>query len=113
MLSADPPQGAVEWLQGVVLGAPATSVAMIAVAGLGYEMFFGRISVRRAVQVFVGCFILFGAPSIVAGLRGPAEYKPPPVRLEVIPAPVPLASPSKPPAAYDPYAGAAVPSQAQ
>jgi hypothetical protein len=31
---------------------------------------FDRIDLRRGLSVVLGCFILFGAPTIVKGLRG-------------------------------------------
>ncbi|THD34428.1 MAG: hypothetical protein E7773_14650, partial [Sphingomonas sp.] len=98
---------AVQWLQGALLGTVATTVAVIAVAAVGFLMLGGRMDWRRGVTVIVGCFVLFGATSIVAGVRGttgdaiaapavPPYSAPPPV---VRPSPVPTA-------AYDPYAGA-------
>lgn len=103
-----PITSAAQWLQDVMLGAPATGLATIAVAWVGYEMFDGRISVRRAVLVIIGCCILFGAPAIVAGLRRPAPAVEPPTFYPSLPTPTP--SPIKTPP-YDPYAGAAVPTR--
>ncbi len=64
--------GAVNWLQGTLLGTVATVAAVIAVACVGFMMLTGRINWRHGVIVIVGCFILFGAASIVAGIRAAA-----------------------------------------
>ena len=103
---------AVQWLEGTVLGTVATIVAVLAVAWLGFMMLSGRTPVRRGLTVVAGCFILFGASTIAAGLRlavdgrdsavAARDFAPPP------PAP-PAAPPDYPPANRDPYAGAAVP----
>jgi type IV secretion system protein VirB2 len=60
---------AVNWLQGTLLGTVATTVAVIAVAAVGFMMLTGRINWRHGAVVILGCFILFGAASIVAGIR--------------------------------------------
>lgn len=60
---------AVTWLQGTLLGTVATVVAVIAVASVGFMMLTGRINWRHGAIVILGCFILFGAASIVAGIR--------------------------------------------
>jgi type IV secretion system protein VirB2 len=64
--------GAVQWLQGTLLGTLATVVAVIAVAVVGLMMLTGRINWRHGATVIVGCFILFGAASIVAGIQSTA-----------------------------------------
>ena len=63
---------AVNWLQGTLLGTIATVVAVIAVATVGFMMLTGRINWRYGVTVIIGCFILFGASSIVAGIHSTA-----------------------------------------
>lgn len=63
---------AVGWLQGTLLGTVATVVAVIAVATVGFMMLTGRINWRYGVTVIIGCFILFGASSIVAGIHSTA-----------------------------------------
>lgn len=63
---------AVNWLQGTLLGTVATTVAVIAVAVVGFMMLTGRINWRHGTVVIMGCFILFGAASIVAGIRSAA-----------------------------------------
>jgi hypothetical protein len=105
-------EAAVQWVEGTLLGTLATSVAVICVAAVGLMMLSGRIDVRRAASIFLGCFILFGAPTIAAALHalaggdGPAPaasepaYVPPPY----VPPP-----PPPPPRNPDPYAGASVP----
>lgn len=63
---------AVEWLQGTLMGTVATVVAVIAVAAVGFMMLTGRINWRHGAVVILGCFVLFGAASIVAGIRSAA-----------------------------------------
>lgn len=64
---------AVDWLQGTLLGTIATVVAVIAVAAVGFMMLTGRINWRYGATVILGCFILFGAASIVAGIQSTAQ----------------------------------------
>jgi type IV secretory pathway VirB2 component (pilin) len=114
---ASPIEAAVDWLQGTLLGTVATTVAVIAVASIGYGMLTGRINWRYGSTVIIGCFILFGASSIVGGIRStlgssvspevPQAYTvsqqaPPQLMIPQLPP-----GPPRPP--YDPYAGAAVP----
>jgi type IV secretory pathway VirB2 component (pilin) len=113
---ADPPgasvvAAAVGWVEAVLLGTVATIVAVIAVAAVGFMLLAGRIDVRRGATVILGCFVLFGASTIVAGLqaslggadRGSLAYAPDP------PAPPAALPPARPPVQdYDPYAGASV-----
>jgi type IV secretion system protein VirB2 len=60
---------ALNWVQGTLLGTVATSAAVIAIAVVGFLMLSGRMEWRRGVVVIVGAFIIFGAVSIVAGIR--------------------------------------------
>lgn len=64
---------AVRWLEGTLLGTVATVVAVIAVATVGFMMLTGRINWRYGATVILGCFILFGAASIVAGIQSTAS----------------------------------------
>lgn len=64
--------GAARWVQGTLLGTVATVVAVIAVAVVGLLMLSGRINWRYGAVVILGCFILFGAASIVAGIQSTA-----------------------------------------
>lgn len=64
--------GAVSWLQGTLMGTVATVAAVIAVAAVGFMMLTGRVNWRHGAVVILGCFILFGAASIVAGIRAAA-----------------------------------------
>jgi type IV secretion system protein VirB2 len=63
---------AVNWLQGTLLGTVATVVAVIAVATVGFMMLTGRINWRHGATVILGCFVLFGASTIVAGIHSTA-----------------------------------------
>ena len=63
---------AINWLQGTLMGTFATVAAVIAVAAVGFMMLTGRINWRHGATVILGCFILFGAGSIVAGIQSAA-----------------------------------------
>ena len=67
-----PIAGAVDWLQGTLLGNVATAVAVIAVAAVGFMMLTGRVNWKYGATVVMGLFILFGAASIVGGIRSVA-----------------------------------------
>jgi type IV secretory pathway VirB2 component (pilin) len=60
---------ALSWLQGTLLGNVATAVAVMAVAAVGFMMLTGRLNWRFGATVIIGCFILFGAGAIVAGIQ--------------------------------------------
>lgn len=119
-LLADPVESnvflsAADWVQTVLLGPLATSIAVIAVASIGLLMLSGRVNVRRGATVIIGCFILFGAATIATGLRSlaanaagdapPPQTVPiqagPPIDLRPPPADETLVS-------EDPYAGASI-----
>jgi urease alpha subunit len=89
---------------------------VIAVGSVGFMLLAGRIDVRRAAQVILGCFVLFGASTIAAGFvrfaeSGNVTATIPPSQ----PSPLLYASPvAKTPTTavpYDPYAGAALPTR--
>lgn len=63
---------AVNWLQGTLLGTVATVAAIIAVAAVGFLMLTGRMNWRYGATVILGCFVLFGAAAIVAGIQSTA-----------------------------------------
>ena len=63
---------ALAWLQGTLLGTVATSVAVMAVAMVGFMMLTGRLNWRFGATVIIGCFILFGSAAIVAGIQSTA-----------------------------------------
>lgn len=69
---AGPINNAVLWLQGTLLGTVATTVAVMAVAAIGFMMLTGRMNWRFGATVVVGVFILFGATTIVAGIQSAA-----------------------------------------
>ena len=113
---ADPPGSsvlvaAVSWLEGTLLGTVATVAAVIATAAFGFAMLSGRIDVRRGAAAVLGCFILFGAASIVAGIQASlAGGRPAPLSPPAPAPPTPSAAAAPAPASdYDPYAGASVP----
>jgi len=63
---------ALGWLQGTLLGNVSTSVAVIAVAMVGFMMLTGRLNWRIGATVIIGCFILFGSAAIVSGIQSTA-----------------------------------------
>lgn len=67
-----PINNALLWLQGTLLGTVATTVAVMAVAAIGFMMLTGRMNWRFGATVIVGVFILFGATTIVAGIQAAA-----------------------------------------
>jgi len=102
---------ALDWIEDLLLGPLATSVAVISVAGVGFLMLTGRFDVRRAARVVLGCFLIFGASAISAGLQSAitaaasqSNTTPPPLPL---PSPVEVRGSSA--SAYDPYAGVTIP----
>tara|TARA_R110002124_G_scaffold243235_1_gene408330 strand:- start:39369 stop:39764 length:396 start_codon:yes stop_codon:yes gene_type:complete len=106
---------AVRWIQTLLLGSLATSLAVIAIASVGLLMLSGRVNLRRGATVILGCFIVFGAASIAQGLRGvTASFTGPPARPQSVPAPpaalIDLSPPPADPAngPVDPYAGASI-----
>lgn len=98
---------AANWTAQLVLGTLGTTLALLAVAILGLRMLSGRVSPRDGLQIILGCFVLFGAPAIAAGIMKS-------VRADqdawsggrTAPAAVKLPSRASD---FDPYAGAAVP----
>jgi len=74
--SSSPLVAGVAWIEHALLGTAATSIAVICVAGVGYQFLTGRVPARRAITVILGCFILFGAPGIAAALGALASRGP-------------------------------------
>lgn len=113
-LTDPPPTGvfsaAASWISAVLFGPLATTIAIIAIAWIGFAMLSGRIDIRRGLAVVFGCFLLFGAQGVAEGLRESAQEShqvqagktPPP------PAYANASDQSKKPNGYDPYAGAAI-----
>ena len=98
------------WVQRLLLGSLATSIAVIAVAWLGFMMLQGSVSIRRGTQLLAGCFILFGSASIAQGLAGLAQREGGREAIAADYRPAATASPQATELApYDPYAGASVP----
>ena len=67
-----PINNALRWLQGTLLGTVATTIAVMAVAAIGFMMLTGRMNWRFGATVIIGVFILFGATTIVAGIQSAA-----------------------------------------
>lgn len=63
---------ALAWLQGTLMGNVATTIAVMAVAAVGFMMLTGRLNWRFGASVIIGCFVLFGAGAIVSGIQSVA-----------------------------------------
>lgn len=109
--SVSPLLSAVSWAELVVLGPVGTVIGVIAVAGFGAAMLQGRLDIRLAMRVAVGCSILFGAPGIATGLLQLTHQTTRPgfETAEAQDAPLPIILPPAPQQNLDPYAGASVP----
>jgi len=97
------------WVQSVLLGSIASTLAILAVAIIGLLMLSGRTPLRRGATVVIGCFILFSAATIADGLLVSIEQPQGEIALTP-PAPSYTATAPRAPST-DPYAGAAVPAQ--
>jgi len=69
---SSPINAALGWMQGTLLGSVATAVAVMAVAAVGFMMLTGRMNWRFGATVIIGCFIIFGAATIVGGIQSTA-----------------------------------------
>ena len=107
-IGSSPLVAAIQWLQNTLLGTIALTVAILAVASVGLMMLTGRVNLRYGATVILGCFVLFGASSIVAGIQsavgGGGTGSP-----DAIPEPAAVVIPPAAPRNSDPYAGASVP----
>ena len=110
--TADPLGAAALWLNQLMAGQLVAILLTLAIASIGLMALYGRVSVRRAGAVVLGCFLVVGAGRIAEALmnaggqevgRGSAVDRPD----FVPPAPAPAPTP------YDPYAGASVPNRNQ
>ncbi len=99
---------ATSWIAQLMTGSIGTSIAIIAVALTGFSMVQGRISGRSAARIVLGCFILFGAPTIARSFLGSEAPARPATRAEVYTAPPGFVAPPSQ-QNNDPYAGASVP----
>ncbi|HEY2049410.1 MAG TPA: TrbC/VirB2 family protein [Caulobacteraceae bacterium] len=69
---AGPILNAVNWMRDTLLGEAASGVAVVAVAVVGFMMLTGRMNWRYGATVILGCFVLFGAATIVGGIQAAA-----------------------------------------
>ena len=101
------------WLQSTLLGTVAMTVAIIAVASVGLLTLTGRMHLRYGATVLMGCFVLFGASNIVAGILSAINGAGSTDRSVIAAVPetpavvIPPAAPRNP----DPYAGASLPTR--
>ena len=98
---------AARWLQALLTGTLVVTIATIALALVGFAMLQGRVALRRALQIVLGCFIVFGSSAIAQGISNSARGLGAPIQS----APSVTQPPVLPSAApqFDPYAGASTP----
>ena len=68
--SLDPLENLADFVVGFLTGGFARSVAIIAVAAMGYLGWVGRLRWAIAGSVIVGIALVFGAAAIVDAIRG-------------------------------------------
>lgn len=71
---SSPITAALGWMRGTIFGAAATAIAVMAVGAVGFMMLTGRMNWRYGATVILGCFILFGAATIVGGIQQMAGH---------------------------------------
>jgi len=110
--SANSLTSAVQWIEQTLSGSAATILGTVAIAGVGIMLLSGRVDVRRAACIILGCFMIFGAASIARGLMSAARETLPVPSASADPTPTYIHAASPPhkvtPPGYDPYAGAAL-----
>ncbi|MBX7494876.1 TrbC/VirB2 family protein [Qipengyuania sp. 6B39] len=98
------------WIANLLTGTAASIVATLAVAVIGLLLLSGRVDVSRTMRVVLGCFVIFGAGVIAAGLTdlasGASDRS---AQVATLPPPPAYVPPDTDAGGYDPYAGAAVP----
>jgi len=97
-----------DWITGTLMGSLAVILCVIAVAFVGLLMISGRLAIRDAARVVIGCFVLLGAPVLAAGLRGVADEAVVVVPQSSLNLPSPPEATPRAPSTYDPYAGASL-----
>lgn len=65
---SSPFTSAAHWVQALLAGSLASTLAVLAVAWFGFALLDGRTDIRRGARLLLGCFIVFGASTIASGL---------------------------------------------
>lgn len=101
------------WALSLTSGSIAASLAVLAVAGVGFAMLTGRLRIRNGGTVLIGCFVLFGsavlAQSLLEFAEGSRNNQVPQAQADLFMPPPPALEPPKRQLSVDPYAGAALP----
>jgi type IV secretory pathway VirB2 component (pilin) len=97
------------WIRDVLTGSLAVSIAVVAIAWLGFAIMQGRLPWRSGLRIVLGCFILFGSSTIATAFMWFAGYE----QARAVDVPASARTPAVPvppaPPVFDPYAGASVP----
>lgn len=64
---------AAHWFTALLTGPLVTALLVVAVALFGTGMLFGRLSLRRGMEVVIGCFVLAGATEIAGSIMQPVK----------------------------------------
>jgi len=98
-----------DWVRDLLTGSLGVTLAMLAIAWVGFGLLQGRIALRDGARIVLGCFILFGAPIIASAfVRFARADQTDRLATLVYVAPPAVSVPAHPPQ-FDPYAGASVP----
>jgi hypothetical protein len=96
---------AAQWIEGAFFQATLI-ISVIAVAGYGLLLLSGRINLRRAAQIVVGCALMTFAGTIAAALIPGANPRSQSTADLAKPA---VPQRAEPTSSFDPYAGASAP----
>lgn len=97
---------AIHWIVALLTGSLASSLAILAIAGVAYQALSGHIDLRRAGMAILGCFLVFGAAALAGSDWQPSGVARAHERdMDEVASAAP--TPAELPSSYDPYAGAA------
>lgn len=69
----DPLGTSATWIAGLSTGSIAVSLAVLAVAAIGFQLLSGRLQVRSAARTLLGVFVLLGSGLTATTLIGLVE----------------------------------------
>lgn len=111
--SIGPIETATSWALAFATGTLTTSLAIIAIAAIGFQMMTGHLEVMRAGRTLIGLFVVLGSATIARSLLVISSESwreaPRQIAAPLSTRSTPVAVPATQAIVYDPYAGASVP----